>query len=132
METVFIVLHVIIAVSLIVIVLLQQGKGAEAGSAFGGGNSSSLFGSLGAMPFLTKLTVALVAMFFVTSLSLAVLASKSTSRGFSITVPAEEKAEQPAQPETEVIDLSKDGKETVEEKTGDVPTAPPVETNTPK
>lgn len=132
MDTVLIVLHVIIALSLIAIVLLQQGKGAEAGSAFGGGNSSSMFGSLGAMPFLTKLTVALVAMFFITSLSLAVLASKTASQGFSITVPTEEKTELPVQIQADVLDFNKDGKETVEEKTGDVPSAPPVETNIPK
>ncbi len=89
METIFIVLHVTVAVAMIVIVLLQQGKGADAGSSFGSGSSNTLFGSLGAMPFLTKLTAALAAVFFVTSLTLAVLANKGAADRFTITVPAE-------------------------------------------
>lgn len=131
METVFIVLHVIIAVALIAIVLLQQGKGADAGAAFGAGSSSSLFGSLGAMPFLTKLTVVLVALFFITSLGLAVLANKGASESFSISVPDEQKGDVPAEAQIDVIDLAKD---IVEEKADDVPSAPPVseETNSPK
>ncbi len=123
METVFIVLHVIIAVALVVIVLLQQGKGADAGAAFGAGSSSSLFGSLGAMPFLTKLTVALVALFFITSLSLAVLANKGASESFSISVPVEQKSDAPEQTQVDVMDLAKD---VVKETADDVPVAAPV------
>lgn len=111
METIFIVLHVIVAVAMIAIVLLQQGKGADAGSSFGSGASNTLFGSLGAMPFLTKLTATLALTFFVTSLTLAVLASKGAAERFTISVPSEEaKGDVPSAQQTQgdVIDLPKD------------------------
>ena len=88
METLVLVLHVVVALSMVVIILLQQGKGADAGASFGGGGASgTMFGSLGAMPFLTKLTAILAVTFFVTSLTLAVLASKSSKEVFAIDAP---------------------------------------------
>lgn len=88
METLILVLHVVVALSMVVIILLQQGKGADAGASFGGGGASgTMFGSLGAMPFLTKLTAILAVTFFVTSLTLAVLASKSSKEVFAIDAP---------------------------------------------
>ena len=87
METLVLVLHVVVALSMVVIILLQQGKGADAGASFGGGASGTMFGSLGAMPFLTKLTAILAVTFFVTSLTLAVLASKSSKEVFAIDAP---------------------------------------------
>lgn len=71
MYTVFLLLHVLIALSLIVLVLIQQGKGAEAGAAFGSGASSTVFGSRGSASFLTRLTAGLATGFFLTSLILA-------------------------------------------------------------
>ena len=90
METLVLVLHVVVALSMVVIILLQQGKGADAGASFGGGGggaSGTMFGSLGAMPFLTKLTAVLAVTFFVTSLTLAVLASKGSKEVFTIGSP---------------------------------------------
>ena len=66
-----IVVHILLAISLIVLVLLQQGKGAEAGAAFGGGASQTVFGSRGSTGFLAKLTGILVLCFFATSLALS-------------------------------------------------------------
>ncbi len=65
--------HLIIAVTLVVLVLLQQGKGADAGAAFGGGggSSQSLFGARGSANFLSRSTSILITLFFVTSLVLA-------------------------------------------------------------
>ena len=68
-------IHVIIAVALIVLVLLQQGKGADAGAAFGGGSSASLFGASGGANFLSRTTAVLATLFFLTSLTLTYLAS---------------------------------------------------------
>ena len=65
------VLHVIVCLLLVVIVLLQRGKGAEIGAVFGGGASSTVFGSRGAGNFLSKLTTGAAAIFMLTSLSLA-------------------------------------------------------------
>ena len=68
------VVHVLLAISLIVLVLLQQGKGAEAGAAFGGGASQTVFGSRGSTGFLAKLTGVLLLLFFVTSLAMTAFA----------------------------------------------------------
>lgn len=66
--------HIISCILLILIVLLQVGKGSDLGSAFGGG-SQSVFGSGGAAPFLTKLTTAMAIVFMLTSLSLTIISS---------------------------------------------------------
>ena len=68
-------LQVIVAIGVIVIVLLQQGRGADAGASFGGGASGSLFGSRGPASFLAKITAILATVFFVNSLALAYLAA---------------------------------------------------------
>lgn len=77
MQNIVLVLHVIIAVSLVALVLLQQGKGADAGAAFGAGASGTVFGSKGSSSFLTRTTGVLAALFFTTSLTLFILATDS-------------------------------------------------------
>ena len=64
------IVHVIVCIGLILVVLLQTGKGAEIGAVFGGGSSSTIFGSSGAGNFLTKLTTAMAIVFMITSLTL--------------------------------------------------------------
>ena len=76
-QNIVLVLHVIIAVSLIALVLLQQGKGADAGAAFGAGASGTVFGSKGSSSFLTRTTGLLATGFFITSLTLFVLATNT-------------------------------------------------------
>lgn len=71
MYTVLVVVQVIVAIGLIVLVLLQQGKGADAGAAFGSGSSGTVFGARGAANFLSRTTAWLAAIFFGTSLALA-------------------------------------------------------------
>jgi preprotein translocase subunit SecG len=68
-------LHVLIALAIIGLVLLQHGKGADMGSGFGGGASSSLFGATGSANFLSRATAVLATLFFLTSLGLAYLAT---------------------------------------------------------
>ena len=87
METVVLVIHVVATVSLVVLVLLQQGKGADLGSAFGSGASNTVFGSVGSASFLTKLTAGLALVFFVTSLTLAYLANQQIKSGSEFDVP---------------------------------------------
>jgi preprotein translocase subunit SecG len=70
-HTLILVAHVVVAVALIALVLLQQGKGADAGAAFGSGASSTMFGSQGAASFLSRTTAVLATVFFMTSLTLA-------------------------------------------------------------
>jgi preprotein translocase subunit SecG len=74
------VLHVMVCLVLIVVVLLQHGKGADIGAVFGGGASSTVFGSRGAGNFLTRLTTGAALVFMVTSLWLSYLANTGPSR----------------------------------------------------
>jgi preprotein translocase subunit SecG len=78
MSILLIIIHVIVSIALIMIVLLQTGKGADMGAAFGGGSSQTLFGSTGASTFLSKATTAAAIIFMVTSLGLAYLSSHRT------------------------------------------------------
>jgi preprotein translocase subunit SecG len=75
---VLIVLHIVVALAIIGLVLLQHGKGADMGSGFGGGASGSLFGATGSANFLSRATAVLATVFFLLSLGLAYLA---TNRG---------------------------------------------------
>lgn len=99
METVLIVVHLFLAIGLVGLVLIQHGKGADMGAAFGSGASASVFGSAGAGNFLSRATGVLAALFFVTSLALAYFAMQA---GEAESVMSEEVApaavEQPAAP----------------------------------
>ncbi len=76
MDQLISVLHILTCVALVALVLVQQGKGADMGAAFGGGASNTVFGSPGSSSFLFKLTAGLAAVFFITSVTLASLAHK--------------------------------------------------------
>ena len=68
--TLILVVHIVVCLALIMIILLQTGKGADIGAVFGGGSSQTVFGSTGATPFLSKLTIAAAVIFMVTSIVL--------------------------------------------------------------
>jgi len=76
MEQFILAAHLLIALAIIGLIMLQQGKGAEMGASFGAGGSQTLFGSSGSGNVLTKATAWLVVLFFATSFSLALLVSK--------------------------------------------------------
>lgn len=76
MESIILIGHIIVAVVIIGLVLLQQGKGADAGASFGGGASQTVFGSEGSGNFLTRSTSVLAVAFFLTSFSLAYYAKE--------------------------------------------------------
>jgi preprotein translocase subunit SecG len=78
MKLVVVLIHVIACIALILIVLLQKGKGAGMGAAFGG-SSQAIFGSTGAAPFLSKLTAAAAVVFMFTSLTLALIFGRGVS-----------------------------------------------------
>jgi preprotein translocase subunit SecG len=71
MHTLIVILHVIVSVALILVILLQTGKGSDIGAVFGGGSSQTLFGSTGPTSFLSKLTAGAAIIFMLTSLFLA-------------------------------------------------------------
>ncbi|TYL47093.1 preprotein translocase subunit SecG [Marinomonas sp. IMCC 4694] len=76
MEALILVLHVLAAVAIIALVLLQQGKGADAGASFGGGASQTVFGGQGSGSFFGKMTAVFALVFFLTSFGLAFFASE--------------------------------------------------------
>lgn len=103
MEQIVIVIHVIVAIILIGLVLVQHGKGADVGAAFGSGSANTMFGSQGAMPFLMKVTALLAAIFFATNLTLSYLVghgsegvgattAPTTQQSSTLTVPSAKKA----------------------------------------
>ncbi|MCH2346013.1 MAG: preprotein translocase subunit SecG [Pseudomonadales bacterium] len=81
MQTLIVVIHVIVAIVIVGLVLLQQGKGADAGASFGAGASQTVFGASGSGNFLVKATTIAATIFFITSLSLAIFARNE--RGIS-------------------------------------------------
>jgi preprotein translocase subunit SecG len=76
LETVVVVFHLLGAIGVVVLVLLQQGKGADAGASFGSGASATVFGSQGSSTFLSRVTAILAAAFFLTSLGLGFFAKE--------------------------------------------------------
>lgn len=97
MTTFILVIHVLTCLFLILVVLLQSGKGAEMGAAFGG-SSQTIFGSRGAATFLNKLTTVAAVVFMLTSLTLTVVTTKTTSV-IKQTAPAEQKKAIPQLPQ---------------------------------
>ncbi len=78
-HTLLVVAHIVVAVALIGLILVQQGKGADAGAAFGSGASATMFGSRGSASFLSRTTAILATVFFLTSLTLAYFATQSSA-----------------------------------------------------
>lgn len=78
-EQIIVVFHVLVALAIVGLILLQQGKGADAGASFGGGSSQTLFGASGGGNALTQATAILAAVFFATSFGLAVIAKQNAA-----------------------------------------------------
>lgn len=90
MEKIILVVHLLAALSIIGLILMQQGKGAEAGASFGSGASQTVFGSQGSGNFFTRATAALATVFFITSFGLAILAKQQASVRITDGVPVVE------------------------------------------
>ncbi len=71
LSEILVIIHIMLCISLILLILIQQGKGADAGAAFGSGASSTVFGSQGSGSFLTRATAVLATLFFTICLALA-------------------------------------------------------------
>ena len=118
MENIILIIHFIIAILIIGFVLIQQGKGAEAGASFGAGASQTVFGSSGSWNFFSKITAVLATLFFVTSVTLAVYAKNKV---------VVETIELPQAPESalEILESSNDLPQAIgtgeEEATSDLP-----------
>ena len=107
MEQIVIIVHVVMALAIVGLILIQQGKGADAGASFGGGGSQTVFGASGGGNLLTRMTSISVTVFFVTSMGLAIIAKdKAQAIGdVDIDIPVVEQAlvADDAIPEPEVI-----------------------------
>jgi len=79
MDTLLVMVHIGIAVALVALVLIQQGKGADMGAAFGSGASQTVFGAQGSGTFLTRTTAVLATVFFLTSLTLAYFSGQANT-----------------------------------------------------
>ena len=100
MHSLVLILHIVAAVGIVVLVLLQHGKGADMGAAFGSGSAGSLFGSAGAANFLSRTTAVLAAVFFASSLGLTYFSAPSKTGGVTegLAVPAGKTDAKPAVP----------------------------------
>ncbi|MDD2046855.1 preprotein translocase subunit SecG [Pseudomonas putida] len=123
LETVIVVLHLMGALGLVVLVLLQQGKGAEAGASFGAGASNTVFGSQGSATFLSKFTAILAASFFLTALGLGYFAKEKAHELTQVGLPdpavLEVKQQKPATDDVPVLQEQK----SEATNAGDVPPA---------
>ena len=122
--TLILTVHVLVALGIIFLVLLQHGKGADMGAAFGGGSSGSLFGATGSANFLSRTTAALAAVFFLTSLGLAYVATHKPKTGSSVmqgvTAPPPVTAPTPVQ-DVQPADVPKPASAPSGSKANDVP-----------
>jgi preprotein translocase subunit SecG len=96
---ILIIVHVLVALGIIGLVLLQHGKGADMGSGFGGGASTSLFGATGSANFLSRATAVLATLFFALSLALAYIASNQPRESGSIMDRVQQQQPAPAKAE---------------------------------
>ncbi len=111
MQTVILIFHVLAAAGIIGTVLLQHGKGADMGAAFGSGSAGSLFGSSGSANFLSRTTAILAAIFFATSLGLTYLSTgQSGSKGVMISAPPSSAVPETAKPAQSSGAVEADGK----------------------
>lgn len=123
LETVIVVLHLLGAIGVVVLVLLQQGKGADAGASFGAGASSTVFGSQGTTTFLSRVTAILATAFFMSSLGLGYFAKEKADGMAQVGLPdpavLEVQQSAPAVEDVPVLDAAKPAIEAA-----DVPQAP--------
>jgi preprotein translocase subunit SecG len=122
LETIVIVVHLLVALAVVGLVLVQQGKGADAGASFGAGGSATVFGGQGSATFLSRFTGILAALFFLTSLGLAYFAKEKAEAlsGIGLPAPAAIQAPQQSAPNDDVPVLEKPQSPA---ESGDVPEA---------
>ena len=122
-QTVVLIAHTIIALLIIVLVLLQRGKGADAGAAFGSGSSGTVFGARGSSNFFSRATAIMATVFFASSLGLAYLSSQQAGTTDSLLedAPPIEAVEDPAgAPAADVLPELGEAVEAVEDTATDV------------
>jgi preprotein translocase subunit SecG len=123
LETVVVVVHLLVALGVVGLVLIQQGKGADAGASFGAGASATVFGSQGSATFLSRVTAILAAVFFITSLGLAYFAKEKADALSNVGLPDPAVLEvQPSKPAADDVPVLEEQKPATQ--SSDVPPAP--------
>ena len=122
LETVIVVLHLLGAIGVVALVLLQQGKGADAGASFGSGASATVFGSQGSSTFLSRVTAILATAFFITSMGLAFFAKEKADGLTQVGLPDPVVMEVQEKPAVEDVPVLEEQKPAVE--AADVPQVP--------
>jgi len=123
LETVVVVLHLLGALGVVALVLLQQGKGADAGASFGAGASNTVFGGQGSSTFLSKFTAILAACFFMTSLGLGYFAKEKAHQLTQVGLPNPAVLEVKQKPATDDVPVL-EGQQKPAAVPADVPAAP--------
>lgn len=121
LETVIIIVHLVVAIGVVGFVLIQQGKGADAGASFGSGASGTVFGSQGSSSFLSRFTAFLAAVFFATSLGLAFYAKDRANTITQLGLPDPAVLEVKVQEQTLLEDIPRVESEVSEAAVNDVP-----------
>ena len=121
LETVIIIVHLVVAIGVVGFVLIQQGKGADAGASFGSGASGTVFGSQGSSSFLSRFTAVLAAVFFATSLGLAFYAKDRANTITQLGLPDPAVLEVKVQEQTLLEDIPRVESEVSETAVNDVP-----------
>ena len=121
LETVIIIVHLVVAIGVVGFVLIQQGKGADAGASFGSGASGTVFGSQGSSNFLSRFTAVLAAVFFATSLGLAFYAKDRANTITQLGLPDPAVLEVKPQEQTLLEDIPQVKSEVSEAAGNDVP-----------
>ncbi|WP_237055257.1 preprotein translocase subunit SecG [Microbulbifer sediminum] len=123
MEKLVLIFHVLTALSIIGLILLQQGKGAEAGASFGAGASQTVFGSQGSGNFFSRLTAIMATVFFVTSVGLAVLAKQASEANVDADLPEVPAAVEQPEPADDLPQMESDVPQVESDDAGEVPSA---------
>ena len=121
LETVIIIVHLVVAIGVVGFVLIQQGKGADAGASFGSGRSGTVFGSQGSSNFLSRFTAVLAAVFFATSLGLAFYAKDRANTITELGLPDPAVLEVKPQPKPALEDIPQVESQATEVEASDVP-----------
>jgi preprotein translocase subunit SecG len=133
MENLVLVVHLLVALAIIGLILLQQGKGAEMGASFGAGASATLFGSAGSGNFFSRMTAILATVFFITSFTLAIMAKQNTGEVEGLEGMSVEAAAESVDAELSELPVVNEIPDTAEEvELPDVEAAEPVEPEAPE
>jgi preprotein translocase subunit SecG len=133
LHTATLVFHILIAAAIVGLVLLQRGKGADAGAGFGAGASGTVFGARGSASFLSRTTATLAVLFIATSLTLAYLGGRTPAAPTSVIDRVEEPAANTAPPPSDLPAVPQTGGQAgSDNEPVEAPAAPPAVSETPK